>query len=147
MSSLETRRKHIIGRIFERVVPDDSCMLRGVPCLLWQGPTSGKPKEGDRNSRGHSYPRMSLNGATVAVHLVVFTHFGGYIPYNRTVDHLCKNRLCVQPLHLALVSHKENCRRRDGKEPRKHTDHASLPASLTAEIRQLMSTYMCQEAA
>jgi hypothetical protein len=122
-------------------------MLHGVPCLLWTGPTSGKPKDGDRNSRGHSYPRMSLNGATVGVHIVVFTHFFGYIPYNRTVDHQCKNRLCVQPLHLELVSHMENCRRRDGKEPRKNTvQNAALPDSLTAEIKQLVSTFMCEAA-
>jgi hypothetical protein len=91
---------------------------------------------------------MSLNGATVGVHIVVFTHYFGYIPYNRTVDHLCKNRLCVQPLHLTLVSHLENCRRRDGKAPRKNTDYSEvLPACLTAEIRQLMSQFVCKEAA
>lgn len=31
------------------------------------------------------------------------------------VDHLCRNRLCVNPDHLELVTHEENLRR--GKQP------------------------------
>lgn len=148
MANIVDRRQHIISRIFERVVIDDSCMLHNVPCLIWQGPTSGKPKEGDRNSRGHSYPRFSLNGVMVPAHHVVFTHFFGYIPYNRTVDHECKNRLCLQPGHLSLVSLKENIRRRDGKKPRKNSDYGTgIPASLSADIAHLLTPYTCEEAA
>ena len=37
-------------------------------CWLWTGPTSG-------NGRGSGYGRMSLDGQTVAVHRVMYTHF------------------------------------------------------------------------
>lgn len=75
-------------------------------CWDWQGPTSG-------NGRGGGYPRMNLDGQTVAVHRVVFTHYYGYIPGKKHIDHTCRNRLCVNPAHLELVTHKQNCKRRD----------------------------------
>lgn len=75
------------------------------PCFLWTGPDSG-------TGRGGGYGRMSLNGQTVAVHLVAYTHFFGYIPGNRQVDHLCNQRKCWNPQHLELVSHLTNQKRR-----------------------------------
>lgn len=102
MIDTDRRRKSIIDRIVER------CTMFGMGfgCWIWNGPTSG-------SGRGGGYARMSLNGRTVAVHKVVFTHFFGYIPGNRQVDHICNNRNCVNPLHLQLVSHKRNCKLRD----------------------------------
>lgn len=97
------RRKEIIDRIQQRCEVVDTGLSQ--PCHLWTGPTSG-------NGRGGGYGRMSLNGHTVATHLVVFTHYYGYIPGNRQVDHICNNRLCCNPAHLELVSHKENQKRR-----------------------------------
>jgi len=75
------------------------------PCHLWKGPTSGE-------GRGGGYGRMSLNGQTVAVHLVTYTHFFGYIPKKKQIDHKCNNRLCCNPAHLEMVSHLINQRRR-----------------------------------
>lgn len=91
-------------RIFEE---DHGFTIDGKPslCQIWQGPTSG-------TGRGGGYPRMSLNGRTVAVHLVVYTHYCGYIPGNKQVDHLCNNRLCCNWQHLELVSHLKNQKRR-----------------------------------
>lgn len=78
-------------------------------CHLWTGPTSGT------SGRGKGYGRMSLDGQTVAVHLVVFCYYFGFIPGKKQVDHLCHNRLCCNPDHLELVTHKENQRRRKPK--------------------------------
>lgn len=76
------------------------------PCHLWTGPTSG-------SGRGGDYPRMFLDGQTVAVHIVAWTNEHGFVPGKRQLDHLCRNRLCVNDKHLELVTHKENQRRRD----------------------------------
>ena len=56
---------------------------------------------------------MSLNDRTVAVHIVMWTNEHGYIPGNRELDHICRNRLCVRPDdgHLELVSHSKNIKR------------------------------------
>ncbi|MEL7513641.1 MAG: HNH endonuclease signature motif containing protein [Pseudomonadota bacterium] len=84
-------------------------------CWLWQGPTSG-------TGRGGFYPRMSLDGQTVAVHRVMAVHAFGYLHANRHVDHLCRNRLCVNPAHLEPITHKENCRRRDQARAKTDTE-------------------------
>ena len=75
-------------------------------CWEWQGTDSG-------TGRGGGYGRMSLDGATVAVHRVMYTLFHGYIPGKKEVDHTCRNRICSNPKHLELVTHKQNCKRRD----------------------------------
>ena len=105
---MKNRRDEIFQKIAAKSsVVDTGFMLNGVPspCILWDGPTSG-------NGRGGGYGRTSLNGMTVAVHLVMYSHFYGFIPGNRQVDHLCNQRLCWNPVHLDLVSHKENQKRR-----------------------------------
>lgn len=102
------RRGSILDRIMERVVVQDLGFLfegQPSPCHIWTGPTSGEGK-------GGGYGRMSLNGQTVATHLVVYTHYFGYIPGKKQIDHLCNHRLCCNPVHLELVSHLRNQRRR-----------------------------------
>lgn len=100
MCSASTRRSEIIGKIMSRVEIDKS-----TGCWVWQGPTSG-------DGRGGGYGRMSLSGQTVAVHIVSYTHFHGYVPGKKQVDHTCRNRLCCNPNHLELVTHLQNQKRR-----------------------------------
>jgi len=35
----------------------------------------------------------------------------GPVPHKGTLDHLCRKRSCINPEHLEVVSHAENCRR------------------------------------
>lgn len=105
------RRNEIMLRIHERVdVVDTGFVLDGLasPCHLWTGPDSG-------TGRGGGYGRMSLNSQTVAVHIVVYTHYYGYIPGKKQIDHKCNQRLCCNPSHLEMVSHKTNQKRRDAR--------------------------------
>lgn len=67
-----SRRDQIRNKIMSRVVIDEV-----TGCWLWTGPTSGD------EGRGAGYPRMSLGGQTVAVHLVMWTNEHGYIPGRR----------------------------------------------------------------
>lgn len=109
------RRLTILDRLKARTdIVDTGFILKNKPspCFLWTGPTSG-------SGRGGGYGRMSLNGQTVAVHLVSFTHFFGYIPGKKQVDHLCNQRCCWNPAHLELVSGTENCKRRSKRAKEK----------------------------
>ncbi|MBX5082127.1 HNH endonuclease [Rhizobium lentis] len=94
-----TRRDNIREKIMSRVRIDEK-----TGCWVWTGPTSGK------EGRGAGYPRMSLGGQTVAVHLVMWTNEHGYIPGKKEIDHSCRNRLCINPdpNHLQLVTRKRN---------------------------------------
>ena len=104
------RREDTFDKVMRRTAAAD----RGyeTECWEWQGPSSGAPGRGRAKGRGHSYPRMNLDGQTVAVHRVTFTHENGYIPGKKQIDHLCKNRLCVRPTHLELTTHKQNQKRK-----------------------------------
>lgn len=35
----------------------------------------------------------------------------GPVPAGMELDHMCHDRGCVNPLHLDLVTHQENCKR------------------------------------
>ncbi len=130
---MSDRRMSILQKVMKRVEISTALSFHGTPCWIWTGPTSGQI------GRGAGYPRMSLSGCTVAVHLVMYSNFFGYIPWNKTVDHECSNRLCVNPDHLSLVSMKENYRRRDGKAPRKGTEYAvALPQRYVEEVREAL---------
>lgn len=74
------------------------------PCWEWTGSTGG--------GRNGEYPRMSLEGHTVAAHRVSFVQFNGFLSPKRQVDHLCCNTICINPAHLESVSHRENQRRK-----------------------------------
>ncbi len=112
------RRVDILARIASKTkVTDLGYTEKGIPspCHIWQGGNSGT------TGRGSGYGRMSLDGQTVATHLVVYTHYFGYIPGKRQVDHKCNNRLCCNPAHLQLVTPKQNCKMREArkKDPKK----------------------------
>lgn len=106
--SVSNRRERILDRIHARVIVEERGFVldgKPSPCHIWQGPDSG-------TGRGGGYGRMSLDGQTVAVHLVVFTIYFGYIPGKKQVDHKCNNRLCCNPAHLEMVTHLKNQRLR-----------------------------------
>lgn len=49
-------------------------------------------------------------------HRVVWRYLEGEIPEGLTVDHICKNKRCVERAHLRLLSNFENARRTSGKD-------------------------------
>jgi hypothetical protein len=44
-------------------------------------------------------------------HKIIWEYFNGKVPEGKELDHLCRNRSCVNPFHLEPVSHVENMRR------------------------------------
>lgn len=47
-------------------------------------------------------------GKTLSVHRVVYESMVGPIPAGLTIDHLCRNPLCVNPKHLEAVTQRVN---------------------------------------
>jgi hypothetical protein len=100
-----TRRDRIRAKILDRCVATPGPLA--TPCQIWQGPTSGDV------GRGKDYPRMNLDGGTVAPHIAAWVVEHGPIPPRKQLDHLCRVRRCCAVDHLEMVTHKENQRRRD----------------------------------
>jgi len=99
-----SRRERIHSRIMACVEVVDTGYE--TPCHLWTGQLSG-------NGRGGGYPRMKLDGQTVAVHRVIYTNEHGYIPGTKQLDHKCRQRRCVRVDHLEMVTCKQNAIRRE----------------------------------
>lgn len=54
------------------------------------------------------------NGRHVFAHRVVYELFRGPVPAGKQLDHLCRNRACVNPEHLDVVTARVNVLRGDG---------------------------------
>lgn len=59
------------------------------------------------------YARIKYNSHDGCAHVVVYKLLVGDVPEGLELDHLCRNRGCVNPAHLEPVTHRENMMRGD----------------------------------
>jgi hypothetical protein len=57
-----------------------------------------------RSKESGGYGNFGINGGTVLCHRYFYEKLIGQIPTGLTLDHLCRNRICCNPLHLEPVS-------------------------------------------
>jgi len=86
----------LMDRIWARTKQDGDC-------LVWTGTKTCRGSDG--------YGRIKVAGKSKLAHRVVYELLIGPVPAGLTLDHLCRNRLCVKPAHLEPVSFRENCLR------------------------------------
>lgn len=67
---------------------------------------------GTHDSNG--YGKFSIDGGMANAHRVVYEMYVGPIPPGLELDHLCRNRGCVNPGHLEPVSPRVNVLRGEG---------------------------------
>lgn len=83
----------VAERFWPKVEKTDSCWP-------WRGSVDRK-----------GYGRLRVDGRTALAHRIGYELCVGPIPEGLTLDHLCRNRGCVNPAHLEPVTHRENCLR------------------------------------
>ena len=57
------------------------------------------------------YGEFKIDGHYVKAHRWIYEQTIGPILNGREIDHLCRNRSCVRPDHLEVVTHAENMKR------------------------------------
>lgn len=60
---------------------------------------------------GYGHVTVTGNPVPQMAHRVSFEFYVGPIPMGLELDHLCRNRACINPTHLDPVTHLENVRR------------------------------------
>lgn len=69
------------------------------------------PWLGAKTSSG--YGHIKKNRRTMRVHRVSYAAYAGKLTPGLTIDHLCKNKICINPKHLEEVTFRENSARSD----------------------------------
>lgn len=68
-----------------------------TPCIPWEG----------RNN-GNGYGRITVGGRQLMAHRYLWEQKNGKVPDGMQLDHLCRNRSCVNLSHLEVVTCKIN---------------------------------------
>jgi hypothetical protein len=88
----------------------------GDSCWHWTGNKIINPRYRDRRA-GQEYGQYTFKVKLsdgrwrtkgVAAHKFAYQAIVGPVPKGRELDHLCENKLCVNPAHLEPVTHQEN---------------------------------------
>lgn len=69
-------------------------------CWIWTAATTG-----------NGYGVFYLGGKLLTAHRASYILYRGSVPDGLDVDHLCRNRLCVNPNHLEIVTRSINLKR------------------------------------
>jgi len=70
-------------------------------CHIWTGATAGT-----------GYGSIKAWGRVLAPHRIAWvSHHGVDIPAGLVIDHTCRNKTCINPLHLDAVTQRENAMR------------------------------------
>lgn len=83
-----------------RKTPTQYVIDESSGCWNWQWSTGSK-----------EYGQLRDTGKTKRAHRVFYERAKGPIPKGLVIDHLCRNKRCVNPDHLEAVTQGENCRR------------------------------------
>lgn len=92
-----------IERFLEKISVSETNFYKDTPCWEW---TASKNTDG--------YGHISIGDGMMPTHRFISEYYNGEIDPKLEIDHLCRNRVCANILHLEAVSHKVNVLRGNG---------------------------------
>lgn len=94
--------KKVADQAVERTIARFWSYVDKTPsCWIWTGWSNGR------------YPGFSIGRTKVYAHRFSYELANGPIPEGMTIDHLCRNKMCVNPAHLEAVTNQQNVLRGD----------------------------------
>lgn len=99
-----TKPVSLIKQVQGDIVYSDHCR-RGIPADL------GCIRHHNKIDESNGYVRMSVNGRKWWAHRYYYTLRHGPIAPGLQIDHLCRNRWCMNLKHMEAVTHRENLAR------------------------------------
>ena len=85
----------LLERLMEKIQKTESCWI-------WNGAKTGG---------NDSYGMIWVDGKNKLAHRAMYEINTGEIPHGTELDHICRNKSCVNPDHLEPVTHFENMKR------------------------------------
>jgi hypothetical protein len=103
-----------------KVIPD-AAALRALRSFRLEAPTGCHISTYSIASHGYAQIGWSIPGEgrkndMTTAHRAAWTAVYGQIPAGMTIDHMCKNRRCVNVQHLRMLTNFENARRTSGRD-------------------------------
>jgi HNH endonuclease len=97
-----TEMRVIDDKLLQRLLA--KCVIEPNGCWSWTGATQ----------KGYGALRVGgKNGRTLRAYRLLYELHVGPISDGLELDHLCRNKLCINPAHLEPVTHQENMIRAD----------------------------------
>lgn len=76
---------------------------------FWQQTTvNGECREWSLALNSDGYGILSVRGRSVRAHRYAYKLSGSELPDGAALDHICRNKRCVEPKHLRIASKKQN---------------------------------------